>query len=257
MGPPPDVDLEVKPRSLTSVFEGAGDSGYAASFGGIGGLGGLRVSVGEARQGWVGHVASSEVDDQGRKLVYSSARMVVRLGPAPGPGYQPPVSDDSVRVEDGSPEGVVVAHHVPRYMSWGYKVGSVDHTKGGHTVTKIAMQHTQLEHHLLERVDAMSAKMADFVRSYHELQSQSKQVAVNLAAIEEEVGIGKIREAELAAERSRYLDEREELNDKLQAASEVKTKAQYKESVALQNIDLERQSSEEKLFWQSRMHIID
>ena len=36
------------------------------------------------------------------------------------PGYKPPVSDVSVRVEDGAPEGVdrrrvVVAHHVPRY----------------------------------------------------------------------------------------------------------------------------------------------
>ena len=36
------------------------------------------------------------------------------------------------------------------------------------------MQYTQLERHLLERVDAMSAKMADFVRSYHELQPQSE-----------------------------------------------------------------------------------
>ena len=38
---------------------------------------------------------------------------------------------------DGAPAGVVVAHHdiVPRYMSWGYEVGSVDHTKGGHTVS--------------------------------------------------------------------------------------------------------------------------
>ena len=60
-------------------------------------------------------VATSECDDQGRKLVYSSARMVVRLGPTPG--YEPPVSDDSVRIEDGAPEGVVVEHHVPRYMS--------------------------------------------------------------------------------------------------------------------------------------------
>ena len=31
MGPPPDVGLEVKPRSLSSDFEAPGDSGYAAS----------------------------------------------------------------------------------------------------------------------------------------------------------------------------------------------------------------------------------
>ena len=31
MGPPPDVDLEVKPRSLTSIFEASGDSRYTAS----------------------------------------------------------------------------------------------------------------------------------------------------------------------------------------------------------------------------------
>ena len=117
-------------------------------------------------------------------------------------------------------------------------------------MTEITMQHTQLEHHLLERVDAMSAKMADFIKSYHELQSQSKQVAVNLAAIEEEVGVGKQREKELAIERSRYLDAREELKDKLQAADDAKkNKAQYNEGVALQNLDLrmQRQSSEKKL----------
>ena len=52
-------------------------------------------------------LAASEVDGKGRKLVYSSATMVVRFEPTPG--YQPLVSDDSVRVEDGAPEGVVVA----------------------------------------------------------------------------------------------------------------------------------------------------
>ena len=79
-------------------------------------------------------LAATEADDAGRKLVYSSARMVVRLEPTPA--YKPPVSDASVRVEDGAPEGVVVAHHdiVPRYLSWGYAMGSDDHTKGGHTV---------------------------------------------------------------------------------------------------------------------------
>ena len=54
-------------------------------------------------------------------------------------------------------------------------MGSVDQTKGGHTVAEITMQHTQLEHHLLERVDAMSAKMADFVRSYTYITSRSSR----------------------------------------------------------------------------------
>ena len=76
-------------------------------------------------------------------------------------------------------------------------------------MTEITPQHTQLEHHLLERVDAMSSKMADFVRSYHELQCQNRQVAPNLAAIEAEVDdiVGKQKEAELVAERSKYLEE--------------------------------------------------
>ena len=85
-------------------------------------------------------LAASEADDARRKLVYSSARMVVRLEPTPA--YKPPVSDDSVRAEDGAPEGVVVAHRVPRYLSWGYAMGSIDHSKGGHTVTEVTMQHT-------------------------------------------------------------------------------------------------------------------
>ena len=232
-------DGELQPRGRARGAEVAGDHTTSVD------SSGERLMIEGSESELLARVAMSHIDDQGRKLVYSSARMVVRLGPTPG--YQPPVSDNSVRVEDGALEGVAVAHQVPRYMSWGYEVGSVDHTKGGHTVTKIALQHTQLKHHLLERVDAMSAKMADFVRTYHELQSQSKQVATNLAAIEEEVGIGKIREAELAAERSRYLNEREELKDKLKAANEAKTKTQYRESVTLQNMDLERQSFKKKL----------
>ena len=44
----------------------------------------------------------------------------------PTPAYKPPIVTDLVRVEDGAPEGVVVAHHVPRYMSWGYQVSSLD-----------------------------------------------------------------------------------------------------------------------------------
>ena len=181
-------------------------------------------------------LAASEVDGKGRKLVYSSARMVVRLEPTPG--YKHPVSDDSVRVEDGAPEGVVVAYRVPRYLSCGYETGPIDHTKGGHTVTEvtITMQHTHFEHHLMERVDALSSKMADFIKLYHELKLQSSEASENLAAIEGQVGIGKQREKELATERSRYLDEREELNskDRLQAANEAKTKAPYAEGAALQ-----------------------
>ena len=53
-----------------------------------------------------------------------------------------------------------MAHHVLRYMSWGYEVGSVDQMKSGHTVTEITMQHTQFEHHLMERMEAMSAKLS-------------------------------------------------------------------------------------------------
>ena len=72
-------------------------------------------------------------------------------------------------------------------------------------------------------------------------------MATTLAAIEEEVGVGKIREAQLAAERSRYLDEREELKDKLQAVTEARDVAQHKERITVQHMDVEGQSFEKKL----------
>ena len=75
--------------------------------------------------------------------MYSSARLMVRLGPTPG--YKHPVSDDSFRVENGAPEGVVVAHHAPRYLSRGYGMSSIGHT--------------QFEHHIMERVDALSSEI--------------------------------------------------------------------------------------------------
>jgi hypothetical protein len=59
----------------------------------------------------------------------------------------------------------------------------------------------------MERVEAMSAKVADFTKSYCELQLQGKQVSENLAAIEAQVGVGKQREQQLEAEKARCLAE--------------------------------------------------
>ena len=85
---------------------------------------------------------------------------------------------------------------MPRHLSWEYEIASAGHSKGGHTVTEITMQHTQLEHHLMERVDALSAKLAEFVRSYRSPKSQSEEATANLVVIEGQVGIGKQRERE-------------------------------------------------------------
>ena len=120
---------------------------------------GRHIMVDGSERESLARLAGAEADDLGRKLVYSSARMIVRLGPTPS--YQTPVCDASVRIEDGAPEGVVVAAHVPRFMSWGYATNSEDHTREGHTVQEVTMQHTQYEHHLMERVEALTAKMAD------------------------------------------------------------------------------------------------
>ena len=190
-------------------------------------------------------LAATVADEAGRKVVYSSARMVVRLEPTPA--YKPPVSDALVRVEDGAPEGVVVAHHVPRYLSWGYAIGSDDHTKEGHTVTEVTMQHTQYEHRLIERVEALTAKMADFATLYHELKAQGLQVAENLAANEDQVNVGKQKEGDLSTERSNLLNERDELKEKLQASDQAKLRAQCAEGVALQNMALETQAFEKRL----------
>ena len=62
-------------------------------------------------------------------------------------------------------------------------------------------------------MDALSSKMADFNKSYHELKSQGLKVSENPAATEEQVEFGKQREKDLSIERSRLLDEREELKD--------------------------------------------
>ena len=75
------------------------------------------------------------------------------------------------------------------------------------------------------------SKMVDFTKSYRELKVQGQKVSENLAAIEEQVGIRKQRENELATERARYLDEQEALKDKLQASDGARLKAQYAEGV--------------------------
>ena len=92
----------------------------------------------------------------------------------------------------------------------------------------------------MERVEALSAKMADSERSHHQLKAQGLQVAENLAAIEAEVTAGKQTERELSTARANLLDEREELKEKLQASDQAKLKAQHAEGVALQNMSLEK-----------------
>ena len=89
--------------------------------------------------------------------------------------------------------------------------------------------------------------MADLARSYHELKAQGLQVAENLAAIEDQVNVGKQKERDLSTERSHLLDEREELKEKLQASDQAKLKAQCAEGVALQNMALEKQAFEKRL----------
>ena len=69
---------------------------------------GLHIMVGGTEDESLARFDASGADDSGRKLVYSWARLVVRLEPTPE--YRHPISNDSVRVEDGAPEGVVVAH---------------------------------------------------------------------------------------------------------------------------------------------------
>ena len=108
------------------------------------------------------------------------------------------------------------------------------------------MVHTQFEHHLMERVEAMSAKVADVTKSYQELKLQGEQVSENLAAIEAQVGIGR-QELDIYTERARYLSERDELSDKLQASNEAKLKAQFAEGVALTNQALEKEAFEKKV----------
>ena len=178
-------------------------------------------------------------------MVYSSTRVVIRLQPTPA--YKPPIVTKMVRVEDGAPEGVVVAHTVPLYMSWGYQVSSVDQTREGHTVTEITMQHTQLEHHLMERVEALSARLAEFLKAYRCLKSQSDEAVENLTEIEEQFAQVKLREVALLAQQAKSLEEISELKDKLQASEDVERKAQHAESVALQNLALEKSHYEKKL----------
>ena len=163
---------ELQPRGREREAEMPGDHTTSVD------SSGLHIMVEGTEGESLARLDASEADDAGRKLVYSSARLVVWLEPTPG--YKHPVSDDSVRVEDGAPEALVVAHHVPRYMSWAYEASSIDLSKGGHTVTEVMMQHTQFEHHLMERVEAMSTKVADFTKSYQELKVQGKQVSENL-----------------------------------------------------------------------------
>ena len=49
-------------------------------------------------------LAATEADDEGRKTVFNSARVVIRLQPTPA--YKPPIVTKMVRVEDGAPEVV-------------------------------------------------------------------------------------------------------------------------------------------------------
>ena len=98
----------------------------------------------------------------------------------------------------------------------------------------------------MERVEAMAAKVADYTKSYCELQLQGKQVSENLAAIEAQVGVGKQRAQQLEAEKARCLAERSELVDKLEASEDAKTKAQFAEGVALTNLGLEKQAYDKK-----------
>ena len=231
---------ELQPRGRAREAEMPGDHTTSLD------SSGMHIMVAGTESESLARLDATVPDDSGTKLVFSSAQMVVRLEPTPE--YSHPIRDPSVRIEDGAPEGVVIGHHVPPYMTWGYQVGSTDLThKDGHVLTKVTMVHTQFEHHLMERVEAMSAKVADFTKSYHELQLQGKQVSDNLAAIEAQVGAGKQREQQLEAEHARCLVEKGELLEKLEASDGAKAKAQFAEGEALRTLSLEKEAYDTKV----------
>ena len=75
---------------------------------------GLHIMVDGIESESLARLSETEADEEGRKTVFNSARVVVRLQPTPA--YKPPIVTKMVRVEDGAPEGVVVAHTVPLYI---------------------------------------------------------------------------------------------------------------------------------------------
>ena len=115
----------------------------------------------------IGHEALDRLsvdtpDEQGRKLVYCSPQLVVKLAKTHDQPYVPPVFEDMTSeecLEVDAPEGVHVACHVPCFMSWGFTTESEVVSEDGAEVMAVTREHTQFEHHLMEREAAMAPKL--------------------------------------------------------------------------------------------------